>query len=142
MLSVQNFADALCQAVKEKKSVLCAGLDPQLRYMPPPLVLEAIERHGRTFKAVGWLFAEFNRRIIAAVHDIVPVVKPQMAFYEIYGSEGVAAFEQTVKDARDAGLLVIGDVKRGDGGDTADAYADGYLGQVPFFGSDDPAVLP
>ncbi len=142
MLSIPNFADKLCEAVRTKKSVLCCGLDPQLRYMPPYLIREAVKRHGWNFAAIGWLFSEFNHRIIDAVHDIVVCVKPQMAFYEAYGYEGVRAFEQTVSYARKMGLLVIEDAKRGDGGDTADAYADGHLGQVPFFGAgDDPAVL-
>lgn len=137
MLSIPNFADRLCEAVKYKKSVLCGGLDPQLRYMPEHLINQAVGYygHGRTFKAIGWVFAEFNRQIIDAIHDIVPCVKPQMAFYEAYGSYGVEAFEKTVEYAKKMGLLVIADAKRGDGGDTADAYADGYLGQVPFFGT-------
>jgi orotidine-5'-phosphate decarboxylase len=101
--------------------------------MPPHLVRQAIEAYGRTFQAVSWLFYEFNRQIIDAVGDIVPCVKPQMAFYEDYGKYGIDAFEETVEYAHSKGLLVIGDAKRGDGGDTADAYADGYLGQVPFF---------
>jgi orotidine-5'-phosphate decarboxylase len=135
MLSIPNFADRLCEAVKAKKSVLCAGLDPQLRYIPPYLIRQAVEyfANGRTFKAVGHVFFDFNRQIIDAIHDIVPCVKPQVAFYEAYGSSGVWAFEQTVAYAKKMGLLVIADAKRGDGGDTADAYADGYLGQVPFF---------
>jgi len=137
-----TFADRLCKAIIEKKSVLCCGLDPQIRYMPPPLVRRAIENHGRTFEAVGWLFTMFNRAIIDAVADIVPVVKPQLAFYEAYGPAGLAAFADTVAYAKNMGLLVVADAKRGDGGDTADAYADTYLGQVPFFGEgDDPMAL-
>lgn len=134
MLSIPNFADHLCEAVRKKKSILCAGFDPQKRFMPPQLIRQALERHGRTFQAVGWLFFEFNRQIIDAVHDVVPCVKPQMAFYEAYGAFGVEAFEKTVAYAKKMGLLVIEDAKRGDGGDTADAYADGHLGEVPFFG--------
>lgn len=142
MLSIPNFADRLCGAVRTKKSILCCGLDPQLRYMPPQLIAEAVERYGLTFGAIRWLYYEFNHQIIDAIHDVAVCVKPQMAFYEAYGHEGVRAFEQTVSYARRMGLLVIEDAKRGDGGDTADAYADGYLGQVPFFGvGEDPAVL-
>ena len=137
MLSIANFADRLCEAVRKKGSFLCAGPDPQLRYMPPHLIREAIELHGgRTFAAIGWLFYEFNCQLINAIHDIVPCIKPQMAFYEIYGKYGVEAFEKTVAYAKHMGLLVIEDAKRNDGGDTADAYADGHIGQVPFFGPD------
>lgn len=138
MLSVPNFADRLCEAVQTKKSVLCCGLDPQLRYMPPHLIREVISHYGLTFAAIWRLFLTFNRAIIDAVCDLVVAVKPQMAFYEAYGHEGVLAFEKTVEYAHSKGLLVIEDAKRGDGGDTADAYADGHLGQVPFFGH--PAV--
>lgn len=128
-----NFADASCDAVRTKKSVLCCGLDPQLRFMPPHLIREAISRYGRSLPAIEWLFTEFNRLVIDAVHDLVSWVKPQLAFYEIYGSHGMRAYEQTVAYARGSGLLVIADGKRNDGGDTADAYADGHIGQVPFF---------
>ena len=143
MISILNFADNLCRAVMRKKSILCCGLDPQIRYMPPHLIREAIARHGRSFKAVHWLFVEFNCQIIDAIYDLVACVKPQMAFYEEYGAEGVAAFEETVSYARKKkGLLVVEDAKRGDGGDTADAYADGHLGEVPFFSAtDDMAAL-
>lgn len=142
MLSVPNFADRLCEAVRTKRTVLCCGLDPQLRYMPTYLIRRAVEKYGLTFDAVRWVFSKFNRMVIDAVHDLVICVKPQMAFYEAYGYSGVMAFQDTVEYAHSRDLLVIEDAKRGDGGDTADAYADGHLGQVPFFGAgDDPAVL-
>jgi len=137
MLSIPNFADRLCGEIKQKKSILCCGLDPQLRYMPPHLVKEAVGRFGRSFQAIRWLFAEFNRKIIDAVADFVVCVKPQRAFYEAYGSDGDQAFVETVRYARGHGLLVIEDAKRNDGGDTADAYADGHIGEVPFFSPND-----
>ena len=139
MLNGLNFADRLCEEARKKKSILCAGLDPQLRYMPPHLIRSAVIRYGLSFMAVEWMFSEFNRQIIDAIHDIVPVVKPQLAFYERYGAYGVKALERTIAYAQGKRLLVIVDGKRGDGGDTADAYADGYLGRVPFFGEgEDP----
>lgn len=137
MLSGWNFADALCKEVREKKSILCCGLDPQIKYMPPHLIRRAAGRYDRKFEAIGWLFLEFNRQIIDAVSDLVACVKPQMAFYEAYGADGVWAFEKTVEYAKSKGLLVIGDLKRGDGGDTADAYASGHLGEVPVLGNSD-----
>lgn len=137
MITGSNFADDLCEAIQAKKSILCCGLDPQLRYMPPHLIGQAVDKYGRSFEALGWLWREFNFRIIDAVRKYVVCIKPQMAFYETIGQSGVAAFQDTVNYARKAGLLVIGDLKRNDGGDTADAYADGYLGDVPFFGFGD-----
>lgn len=142
---MQRFVDRLCAEIVQKKSVLCCGLDPQLRYMPPYLIRRAVQNFGvrgpNDFVALGWLFTEFNKLIIDAVYDIVVCVKPQLAFYEDYGSVGFKALEDTIAYARSKGLLVIADAKRGDGGDTADAYADGYLGRVPFFGSEDPTIL-
>lgn len=142
MLSIPNFADRLCDAVKGKESILCAGLDPQLRYMPPHLIHKYLGFYHLSLQSVGRLFYDFNCAIIEALHDLVACVKLNMAFYEQYGSEGVRAFEDTVRYAQDKSLLVIADAKRGDGGDTADAYADGYIGEVPFFGiGSDPTLL-
>jgi orotidine-5'-phosphate decarboxylase len=141
MLGIPNFADNLCAAIEEKKSVLCAGLDPQLRYMPPYLIQEAIERYGRSFRAMGRMFYDFNRQIIDAVADVAVCVKPNLAFYEAYGAEGIMAYEETIAYARSNGLLVIADGKRGDGGDTADSFANAYLGKVPFFAESDSALL-
>ena len=141
MLSGWNFSDALAAAVKEKGSFLIGGLDPQLRYLPPYIIKDAYRHYGHTFEAVGRSFFAFNRNVIDAIHKFVPAVKPQMAFYEEYGHWGVWAFEQTVAYARSMGLVVIEDAKRSDGGDTADAYADGHLGQVSFLGCEDPADL-
>ena len=144
MLRIPNFADKLCSAIEKKKSILCVGLDPQLRYMPPFLIEEAIRRHGYTMEAMGWLFSSFNRLIIDATCDFAVCYKPNLAFYGCYGSHGLRAFEETVRYALVSGVLAIADGKTGDGGDTADAYANGYLGRVPFFDRDDcePIVSP
>ena len=142
MKGIPNFADSLCREVLRKNTALCLGLDPQLECMPSHLKCQAVEKHGREFEALGWLFLEFNRRIIDGVHDLVACVKLQMAFYEVYGAYGVNAFERTVAYAKEKQLLVIGDVNRGGVGDTADAYANGYLGFTPFFGAgEDPLEL-
>jgi len=102
--------------------------------MPPPLVKSIVGKYGRTLAAVGELYYEFNCQILNAVFDIVACVKPQRAFYEMYGPAGDWAFVRTVAYAKSLGLQVIEDGKRGDGGDTAEAYADGHLGEVPMFG--------
>lgn len=134
MLEIPNFADKLVEAVRAKKSILIAGLDPQLRYIPRYLQEDMVQTSGKTFKTAGLLFARFNRMIIDAVADYVVAVKPQIAFYEAYGHWGLWAYEETLEYAHRRGLLTITDAKRGDGGDTADAYADGHLGAVPFWG--------
>lgn len=123
--------------MRKKKSILCCGLDPQLRFMPPHLMDHYRSHYGDTLETVGRLYVGFNHQIIDAIAPFVVAVKPQMAFYEIYGHWGVWAFERTIDYARSKGLLVIGDAKRGDGGDTAEAYAQGYVGKAPFFGKDE-----
>lgn len=131
-----HYADQTIEAIMQKRSILVVGLDPQLQYMPVHLREEAVIRYGRTERAVQWAFEKFNSRVIDAVEPFAVGIKPQSAFYEIYGSEGIEALENTITHARAKGLLVIGDAKRGDGGDTAQAYADGYLGEVPFWGEE------
>jgi len=97
-------------------------------------VQDAHDRYGRTAIAVKYALLAYNKGIIDAVCDIVPAVKPQMAFYEQFGSEGVDAYIQTVAYAKSKGLLVIGDIKRSDIASTAEAYSDGHIGRVDIFG--------
>mgnify|MGYP003869398873 CR=1 FL=1 len=104
------------------------GLDPRLELLPAEIRL----RHGaggdaRPAAAARAILA-FNKKVIDAVAPHAVAVKPQSAFYEIYGSAGVEAFEATCAHAAERGLLVIADVKRGDVPDTAEAYARAYLG--------------
>ncbi len=89
--------------------------------------------YGHDFKAICGVIIKFNQEIIKAIAPYAVAIKPQSAFYEPYGSLGIEALEQTILFAREAGLLVIMDGKRGDGGDTAEAYAQTYLGEVPSF---------
>jgi len=108
-----NFADALIQAVEKKQNPTCVGLDPR-----PEMVPEFLKENG-----IANSFFEFNKGIIDAVHELVPIVKPQIAFYEVFGPDGLKAFVDTVKYAQSKGLLVIADAKRNDIGSTAQAYA-------------------
>lgn len=128
-----TFSDRLAAAVRNKQSLLVVGLDPNLEKIPEELIMKVWEDHGRLDEGVAYTFVEFNRDIIAAVAPHAVAVKPQIAFYEQYGSWGMWAFEETIRLAKAAGLLVISDGKRVDGGDTADAYAAGHLGMVPYF---------
>jgi len=130
-----TFTDRLIEAIRQKRSLLCVGLDPQLRYIPPDMRAAAVARYRQAFEAIGRLYAQFNREVIDAVEPFVIAVKPQMAFYEAYGQWGLWAFAEIVQYARSKGLIVIEDAKRGDGGDTAEAYADGHLGEVSVLGS-------
>ena len=127
-----TFVDALQAAQREKRSVLCIGLDPQMYFMPPPLVREMRAVYGDTEEAIGELFYAFNRAIIDAVHPLVCMTKPQAAFYE-RSHHGWKALEKTGAYARYCELICVKDAKRFDGGDTADAYADAHIGTVPPF---------
>ncbi|MCD6523338.1 MAG: orotidine-5'-phosphate decarboxylase [Candidatus Diapherotrites archaeon] len=125
-----NFADLLIQKIEERNNPSVVGLDPRIENIPSSIREEKANKYGDTAQAVAAAFLEFNRGIIDAVHDIVPAVKPQMAFYEQYGPYGVEAFIETVKYAKSKGLVVIEDAKRNDIGSTAVAYANGHLGEV------------
>lgn len=128
---MKTFVDKLIEAIRAKKSILCVGLDPQIRYIPEYILDEGKDKaEGSLFEGVARAIVKFNKEIIKAVAPFATIVKPQMAFYEAYGHWGVWAFEKTVKFAKGQGLLVLEDAKRGDGGDTAEAYAKGHLGKV------------
>ena len=126
----KNLVDRLLEKIDEKKNPSCVGLDPRIGRIPKFIREEALEKFSDPFEAVSYSFIEFNKGIIDAVKDIVPAVKPQMAFYEQYGSEGVKAMEETIEYAKKQGLIVIEDVKRNDIGSTAEAYASAHLGEV------------
>lgn len=122
--------DRLLNEIDTLSAPVVVGLDPQLEFVPKNLLEAAVEEHGESLEAVGEAFLAFNKKIIDAVCDLVPAVKPQIAMYEMYGIPGLCAFEDTVRYAKKKGLLVIGDVKRGDIGSTSAAYAQAHLGTV------------
>lgn len=143
-----NIVDKLIDNTIKTKNPSVIGLDPDIEKIP-----ECYKKHkaaDNPFEAISEVIYNFNRDIIDTVADIVPAVKPQIAFYEKYGSYGVAAFEKTVSYAKSKGLVVIADAKRNDIGNTAKAYADGHLGCVelldgsyrPSFDSDFLTVTP
>lgn len=117
-----QFADRLFQNIVEKGSPVCVGLDPVYERLPKELKTPGATL-GDELKAIE----SFCQTLIDLVAPLVPAVKPQIAYFERYGPDGVAAYYQVVAEATDAGLTVIGDVKRGDIGSTAEAYADAHL---------------
>lgn len=139
-----NFGDKLVKAIEAKGSAICVGLDPRLSDIPEFLI-RAVASEGEdspTMLAAKVILA-FNKAIIDSVHDLVPVVKPQIAFYEIFGADGLWAYAETLKYARSKGLLTIADAKRNDIGSTAEAYAQAFLGEVSLFeGMDFETVMP
>ncbi len=125
------FADKLTQSIKRLNNPTVVGLDPNLLYIPEYIKEKAFKEHGESLKAVAKAYMEFNKKLIDCVYDIVPAVKPQLAYYEMYGIEGLNAFYETCKYAKSKGLIVIADGKRNDIGSTAKAYSSGYLGTSP-----------
>lgn len=134
-----NITDKLCDKIIKTKNPSVIGLDPDISKIP-----ECYKNNVKSkspFEAVGDVLFEFSRDIIETVSELVPAVKPQMAFYEKYGSCGFSAFEKTVAYAKTKGLVVIEDAKRNDIGNTAKAYADGHLGCVELLdGSYAPSI--
>ena len=122
--------DKLIEQIKNKNSHVCVGLDPQLKFIPEEIKDEVFAEYGPTLEAVAECFYRFNKGIIDAIYDIVPSVKPQIAMYEEYGIPGVIAYEKTVDYAKSKGLIIIGDIKRGDIGSTSTSYARGHIGSV------------
>lgn len=120
----------LIDQIKEKNAPVVVGLDPQLKFIPKFILEKKYEEYGSTLEAVAESFYEFNVAIMDAVSDLVPAVKPQVAMYEQYGIPGLVAFKKTVDYAHKKGLVVIGDIKRGDIGSTSESYAIGHIGSV------------
>lgn len=135
-----NFADKLVYRIAQLNNPTVVGLDPRLDQIPEFIIEKVIAEHGQTTKAAAEAIIEFNQGIIDAVADVVPAVKPQIAFYECFGYEGFRAYEETVRYAKSKGLLVIGDAKRNDIGSTAEAYANGHLGEVWFLDESLPTI--
>lgn len=122
--------DRLIKEITKKQNPTVVGLDPRIEMVPSFIKEECFEKYGKTPKAVGEMFYRFNKEIIDNIYDIVPAIKPQIAMYEQYGWEGVEAYIRTTEYAKSKGLIVIGDIKRGDITSTAEAYAEGHIGKV------------
>src|SRR3989440_7079733 len=122
-VATTNFADRLAEAVERKRSQLVVGLDPRPDLLPVELKGEAHLGRGQAADAC----ARFCRGLVDAVAPYVVAVKPQVAFFEALGADGIRALEDVCAYSRAAGLLVIADAKRGDIGSTARAYAAAYL---------------
>lgn len=122
--------DRLVSGIKKKGAPIVVGLDPMLAYIPDGIKARAFAEYGETLEGAAEAICQFNRGLVDAVADLVPAVKPQIAMYEQFGVPGVLAFKKTVDYCKAKGLVVIGDVKRGDIGSTSEAYAVGHLGCV------------
>ena len=122
--------DKLIEKIQKTNAPIVVGLDPMLSYVPDHIQQAAFEQFGETPEGAAEAIWQYNKGIVDAVYDLIPAVKPQIAMYEQFGIEGLKAFQKTVDYCHEKGLVVIGDVKRGDIGSTSAAYATGHLGKV------------
>jgi orotidine-5'-phosphate decarboxylase len=127
-LADATFIDALIDGIRARKTPCIVGIDPAIASMPPEFLGRAGVGPGASRQACAEALYSYSREILEAVADLVAAVKPQAAYFERYGAPGVAALEKTIARAKELGLLVILDVKRGDIGSTAEMYAEAYLG--------------
>ena len=116
--------------IKKTNAPIVVGLDPMLSYIPEQVKAAAFKEYGETLEGAAEAVWQYNKAIVDEVYDLIPAVKPQIAMYEQFGIPGLAAFKRTVDYCHEKGLVVIGDVKRGDIGSTSAAYAVGHLGHV------------
>lgn len=126
--------DVLMKKISEKGNPSVAGLDPNLKFVPEFIREKYYKQYGKSLQACAAAVLEFNKGLIDALCDVVPAVKPQSAYYEMYGHAGVAALEETIRYAQEKGMYVMVDIKRNDIGTTAAAYATAYLGQTEIDG--------
>ncbi len=122
--------DRLIEKIERTQNPTVAGLDPKLDYVPEYIKRKCFDKYGETLKGAAKAILEFNKGLIDALCDIVPAVKPQAAYYEMYGAPGVKALYKTQEYARSKGMYVITDAKRNDIGATMEAYATAHLGKV------------
>lgn len=124
---MKNAMDKLIDKIKELDNPTVIGLDPRYDMIPSCIT----SKYDKTIEGACKAIVEFNKALIDATYDIIPAVKPQIAFYEMFGVEGINAFNQTCQYAKEKGMIVIADIKRGDIGSTAAGYSNAYLGKTP-----------
>ncbi len=122
--------NTLVEKISTLNAPVVVGLDPMLAYVPEHIQKKAFEEYGETLEGAAEAIWQFNKAIVDATYDLIPAVKPQIAMYEQFGVPGLAAFAKTCEYCKAKGLVVIGDIKRGDIGSTSGAYATGHLGKV------------
>ena len=120
----------LIDRIVDTGAPIVVGLDPKLDFIPDAVKARCFEEKGENLEGAAEAFWQFNKEIIDSIYDIVPAVKPQIAMYEELGIPGLITFKKTVEYCKEKGLIVIGDIKRGDIGSTSESYAVGHLGSV------------
>ena len=128
--------NTLVEKIKKTNAPIVVGLDPTLALIPEHVLKKNYDEFGADLNGVAKAIVEYNKTIVDAIYDIVPAVKPQIAMYETFGIPGLIAFKETVDYCKSKGLVVIGDIKRGDIGSTSTAYALGHIGKVTIEGKE------
>src|SRR5438105_9401372 len=126
------FADRLLDAIAQKAAPICVGIDPIYEMLPDAIAGPPSKRDPNDLDACLDAIHDFCRGVLEIIAPLVPIVKFQSAYFEKYLWEGVEAYYELIQEAHDLGLLVIGDVKRGDIAATSQAYAAAHLDQLPF----------
>ena len=126
--------DVLQDKIRATKNPTVAGLDARIEYVPAHIRQACFDEHGVGLKGACEAIYQFNTALIDAMCDIVPAVKPQSAYYENLGWQGMEMLERTIRYAQSRGMFVIADIKRGDIGSTASAYAEGWLSSTDIEG--------
>ncbi len=121
-----NGMDRLIEKIKQTNNPTVIGLDPRYEMLPKGLT----KKYTQDLEGVAKAIIEFNKALIDNTYDIIPAVKVQIAFYEMYGIPGMEAFKETCRYAKEKGMVVIADIKRGDIGSTAQAYSHAFLGKT------------
>ena len=120
----------LIKGIRKTEAPIVVGLDPNLSFVPEFIKKNAYAQAGETLEGAALAFKEYNKGLIDAIEGLVPAVKPQIAMYEQLGLPGLEVFKWTVDYAHEKGLVVIGDIKRGDIGSTSEMYAVGHIGKT------------
>ena len=121
-----NAIDRLIDKIKQTNNPTVMGLDPRFDMLPKCVT----DKYEKTLEGVSKAILEYNKALIDETCDIIPAVKPQIAFYEMFGIPGLEAFKETCKYAKEKGMIVIADIKRGDIGSTAQGYSNAFLGKT------------
>lgn len=122
-----NAIDKLINKIKETNNPTVMGLDPRYDMLPNCIK----EKYNESVEKICEGILEYNKALIDVTYDIIPAIKPQMAFYEMFGTDGIKCFKETCKYAKEKGMIIIVDAKRGDIGSTASGYSNAYLGKTP-----------
>lgn len=120
----------LIEKIQKTHAPIVVGLDPMMDYIPKQIQEKAFQEYGETLEGAAEAIWQYNKGVVDATYDLIPAVKPQIAMYEQFGIEGLKVYKKTLDYCREKGLVVIGDIKRGDIGSTSAAYAVGHLGKV------------